>query len=304
MGRIAVIFVAAFCILTVVTSENTVADEENTDPGAALPDELNGWSWAPADSRVYDRETLYDYIDGGAELYLSYGFSRVVTRKYVRDGEPDILVDVFDMTASDNAFGVFSHSREVVDNKFGQGSQYTEGLLLFWKGRYYVSILASPETDASKRTVFDLACHIDESIAAVGPLPAVLDLLPREGLVEESVRYFRHYIWLNSHYYIADQNLLRIDDTTNAVLARYRRGESTPLLLIVRYAGGAEARKAFGEFTTRYLPELSDKAAVRIEDGTWTGCRTDGDLVTVVFDAHSEDEALGVIAAVFESTKP
>jgi hypothetical protein len=278
----------------------------SSNPDAALPDNLNGWSSAPADRDVYDRENLYDYINGGAELFLSYGFDRLASRRYARDGEPDILVDVFDMISSDNAFGVFSHSREVVESEYGQGSQYTEGLLLFWKGRYYVSILASPETDASRQTVFDLARIIDDSIASEGPLPGVLDLLPDDGLDERSVRFFRHYVWLNSHYYVADENILHIDETTDAVMAKYHHGESTPLLLIVRYPGDAEARDAYGEFTSQYLPDLAGAggSAVRIEDGTWTGCRAQGDLIAIVFNARSENETHGLIAAVLDSSKP
>jgi hypothetical protein len=281
-------------------------------PEASLPEETKGWKSLSDYHKVYDRETLYDYINGGAELYLSYGFHRLTSRRYVREGEPDIVVDVFDMGDSQNAFGVFSHSREVVESRFGQGSQYTGGLLLFWKGRYYVSVLASPETEASRDAAFDLARRIEASIREEGPLPDVIALLPREDLIEESIRFFRHYIWLNSHYYVADENILHIDDSTDAVLAKYSRrdGESGDqdrrnrgILLAVLYTDAAAAKAAYDDFARHYLPELAERTVVRIEDGTWTGCRSSGRLVVVVFNFGSEDDALHLIDAVVKTNK-
>jgi hypothetical protein len=295
---------AVLSVLVCVFAMNAVMGNSADDPTDVLPGELFGWQVLADRSTAYDRETLYDYIDGGAELYLSYDFQRVVHRTYARDGvqgNSEILVDVFDMGSSRNAFGVFSHSRETVESEFGQGSQYTAGLMLFWKGRYYVSILASPETEASKRAVYELAKRIDGAIASEGPPPAIVAILPRDGLVEESIRYFRHYIWLNSHYYVSDENLLGIDQTTEAVLATYGSGTGRRILLVVDYPDTASATAAYKSFTAGYMPELADGSAVRIEDGTWAGCRASGDVLAVVFNAPTEADANHLIDAVVES---
>ena len=38
---------------------------------ASLPENVNGWKAALPDT-VYDRDTLFSYIDGGAELYRAF----------------------------------------------------------------------------------------------------------------------------------------------------------------------------------------------------------------------------------------
>lgn len=266
---------------------------------ALLPDFVDGWEVLEED-QVFDRESLYEYIDGGAELYLSYGFHEVVNRRYANPEQPDIIVDLFDMGSSPNAFGVFTHSRETVEDDFGQGSTYTEGLLLFWKDRFYVSILASPETPELKAAVFDLARKIDSAIEREGPLPAILTLLPRESLLEESIRYFHHHIWLNAHYYIADQNILHIDENTEAVLAKYGEPDDRSILLLVMYQTEENAERAHRDFVTHYLPDLSREPVIRIEDGTWTGCRLHGELIILVFDAPTEDRVDRLMKAVQE----
>jgi hypothetical protein len=272
-------------------------------PKDILPETVDGWEVSEED-QTYNRDNLYKYINGGAELYLSYGFVDVVSRRYSRPNQPEIVVDVFNMGTSQNAFGVFSHSRETVEQTFGQGSQYTAGLLLFWKNNYYVSILANPETPESKQAVFGIARRIDEAIADEGPLPDIISILPRPELVEESIRYFHHYIWLNSHYFVADKNILHIDETCDAVLAKYGPKSSRLILLVVKYHNDKEATVGYNDFVRHYLPELSETPAVQIEDGKWTGCRKVGDLLVVVFNAPAQSDALDMMETVFKNNAP
>jgi hypothetical protein len=202
------------------------------------------------------------------------------------------------MASSEDAFGVFSHSRETIDSTFGQGSQYTKGLLLFWKDRFYVSILASPESEASKAATFELARRIDAAIPRTGPLPGNLRFLPGDSLVQGSIRYFHHYVWLNSYYFISDENILHIDENTDAVLARYGTPQHRWYVLIIEYPSDMEARLARTDFVESYLPEMDTKPLVEIEDSTWTGCRGSGSVLAVVFNAPSKEVALSCLDSV------
>lgn len=271
--------------------------QEGQHLSALLPPSIDGWTAARKDQH-YDPKNLYEYINGSAELYRSYDFTTMISRTYTRPDEPDMVVDIFDMGSSRNAFGVFTHSRESVERDFGQGSQFYEGYLLFWKGAYLVSILASPETAASKAALPVLARHIEDAIGEDGPLPDALDLLPSEGLVEESLRYFHHYIWQNAHYYLADENLFQINDTTDALLAKYDQGDGRAILLLVRYPEGDDAREAHENFIDVYLRERRDAPVVQIEDGAWTASETWDNILAVVFNAPSEASALDLIEKV------
>ncbi len=290
-------FVTTLIFLMIFLWNPKIWGESMDDFATYLPETINGWSKMETD-QVFNRENLYDYIDGGAELYLSYGFQSLLNRTYQQPDQPDIILDIFDMGSSQNAFGVFSHSREKVEHEFGQGSQYTAGLLLFWKDRYFISILASPETPESRQTVKDLAGLIASHIEKEGPLPELLGLLPRDSLIEESVRFFRHYIWLNSFYFIADQNLLHIDEHTEAVLAKYRENNGKLLLLLVNYPDTVLAKAAYQDFVKHYFLGVSDPSAVRLEDGSWTGTSLKGNLIAAVFNANSEAQVKDLIHKV------
>jgi hypothetical protein len=83
-----------------------------------IPKEINGWVAHP-EVRRYGRKTLFKYIDGGAELYLAYRFHKVYVHTYTKAEEPDIIMDIYDMSTPEDAFGVFTAEREGDDIGIG-----------------------------------------------------------------------------------------------------------------------------------------------------------------------------------------
>jgi hypothetical protein len=268
---------------------------------SALPDEVSGWKKA-APPIAYDKTNLFDYIDGGAELYISYNFQKLLAVRYKGAGDEEIVIDMFDMGNSFDAYGLFSHGREHEDGLTGQGSEYNAGLLAFWKDRFYISILAYPETEAKKAMVIGLGRKLAEAIPQEGELPLVIGLLPQPNLIPESVRYFHHYIWINSHFFIANENILLIDDETQAVLAKYRtEGKPVPLLISL-YPDEAKAAEAEKSFVRNYMKDATGSMA-QMPDGLWTGCRREGNRLSIVFNAPSEAAARSYLDMV-GSAKP
>ena len=266
------------------------------NPLSELPPKIHGWE--NGGDRTYHSENLFDYIDGGAELYLSYGFKRLYKRTYVREGQPEIIVDIFDMGSSASAFGVFSHSREEVNDDFGQGSEYHGGFLRFWKNRYYISILGTPVTAEAEKTIFALGRTIEAAITEKGPLPGIVKLLPPSNLVAESVRYFHHHVWINSYYYIADENILQIDKNTEVLLAEYRSGKSNSFLLIARYPDPESSRSAYQNFMKEYFSDADREGGIRDEKGAWSFSRLYGKTVVAVFQAKTRQGALTLLDRV------
>ncbi len=261
-----------------------------------LPDSVSGWTKA-ASPAVYTPATLSQYIDGGAELFISYNLHDALSLKYVKGEDDEITVDIFDMSASHDAFGVFAHSRETIDTAFGQGSEYAAGLLTFWKDRYYVSILAYPETAEKKEVIFQLARTIAGTIPSEGPLPPILSLLPAENLIPESVHYFHHYIWLNSFCFVSADNVLNIAPDTPAALGKYRRESGPYFLLLVRYPDERRAEAAGAQFL-RAILDGSPEGMLQTKDGRWRGCRRQGDLFGAVFNAPDVQTVKDMLAKV------
>jgi hypothetical protein len=158
--------------------------------------------------------------------------------------------------------------------------------------------MATPETKTSKAAIINLAQHIEDSIENEGKLPEILALLPQNDLIKESIRYFYHYIWLNSYYFISQENILHIEQGTEAVLAKYRENQHRILLLLVNYPDDRLAESAHNAFITRYLPDLSQKRIVQIEDGTWTGCVLVHHYFIAVFNGPNQKKGLRLLEEV------
>ncbi len=270
-------------------------EERLTD--GLVPTELSGWR-ADGEDGVYNRETLYDYINGAAEVYLAYGFRRVAARRFVKQGQPAITVDVFDMGSSEDAYGIFSFEREGGDVGIGRDSEYAAGFLRFWKGPFFVSILADRETAASRQTVMGLSKAIADKIKPDGARPKILAFLPPKDLIRTSIRFFHQKSGLDYHYFVADKNILGLNRETDAFLAQYGMDGFKAQLLLVHYPGASAAGAAFDSFLNAYMPEARESGVARTEDGKWVAAKAQGSFVAAVFDAPSMENANSLIEAI------
>jgi hypothetical protein len=149
------------------------------------------------------------------------------------------------MHESRDAFGVFTNMREKNQQQYGQGSQFVTGSIIFWKYKYFVSITCQKTTEKSKAAMNELAILIDEKINKKGNLPDIMQFLPLENMVNEGYCYFHHYIWLNAYYFISNENILNIDQSSNAVLAKYGPADKRIYALLIKYPNNDSAQKAY-----------------------------------------------------------
>jgi len=76
--------------------------------GEALPEKVMDWTKSGED-QIYDDRTIFDYIDGAAEVYRAYGMKRCFSRRYSGPEGSAMILDIFEMASPQDAFGVFTH---------------------------------------------------------------------------------------------------------------------------------------------------------------------------------------------------
>lgn len=269
-----------------------------TDIYQSLPDQVLEWKAAGKDE-IYDRGTLYDYMDGGAEVYLAFDFHRVTVRKYRREDGQELTLDIYEMGSAPEAFGIFSCDREDEEVGIGQGSEYGFGLLRFWKGSYFVTVMTGAEGDEVDRAVLELGREVARLLGPEGKEPEILKILPRKGLRKNRTSYFHSNIHLNNRFYVASENILHLDRKTECVFAEYGPAEEDPVsLLIVRYTDEDKAVVAHRNFVTNYMPGEADPGPVRMENQRWTQVAVFGDTVAIVFNAPGETTAGQILSAI------
>jgi hypothetical protein len=263
-----------------------------------LPSEIGGWRW-DNQKEQHDSRTLYGYMDGAAELYLSYGFQDLTVRRFMKPGLPPITVELYRMGSSTDACGVFTFERQDEPAGIGQGSEFGGGMLRFWKGTYFASIYAEGEGAEVESALIGIGRIVAGAIPVPGPEPELIGAVPGKefGLVEKSVRFLRSHVLLNQRFFIAHRNILNLDRTTEAVLAEYLPNRQKVHVVVVRYPAPEAAGEAYRGFMKGYLPDAGGKDRAKTADGRWTLARRRAEFILIVFGAPVESEAEGLIEA-------
>ncbi len=274
-----------FMIQTNHSNENSLKSLQ-----ANLPKNAGRW-FAQTDDRIFDEKTIFSYIDGAAEVYKAYNFRQCLSRQYAISGGPAIILDIFEMGSSEDAYGVFTHDIDGATVDIGQDGRYRPGWLSFWKSRFFVSIYMEEETTAAEQAVKELGQQVADKIAGHGPKPEILSQLPPAGLLKDRIRYLYHPIVLNYHYYISDENILSISADTNVAMAEYQLGNQAAQLLLIKYPTSEKAAQSQADFLNHYLPDADKKGVALLENGKWAVINRIGDLLAIVLEADSREYA-------------
>jgi len=110
---------------------------------------------------TYGESSLWGYINGGADLYLEYGFAELLSQDIVWESEP-FKIDVYLMNSPESAFGIFSVSRYSCkqSGKVGAFDCINPYQVQVAHGNLYLSIMAHNGTDKS----MELATKIAQAI--------------------------------------------------------------------------------------------------------------------------------------------
>jgi hypothetical protein len=268
----------------------------------ALPEKVMNWTKAEED-QFYDSQTIFDYIDGAGEVYRAYNMQRCLSRRYVTDQGPAIILDIFEMASSYDAFGVFTHDPDGEELPVGQGAVYRSGWLGFWKDRFFISLYADEETDAAIQALRELAGKVASLIKKEGPKPQILSRLPKKGLQAGSIRYFHDHPVLNRHYFVSTENILHLGRQTEALLAAYQRKERAAQILLVKYPDGDKAKEAHSDFLKHYLPDADPSGMAKLEINKWCGASVKGPLLAVVLEADSRGIATDLLGGLIGRDK-
>jgi hypothetical protein len=281
-------------IIFIFTIAGMVKGEEKgkMSPEISLPSEAGGWKWDGKEEK-YDSRTLFKYINGAAELYLAYGFQNLRVRRFEKSKQPPLVVELYEMASSEDAYGVFSYEQQDETAGTGQGSEFGGGLLRFWKGKYFVSLYAEGEGAEIESGILKMGRTVADSIPTTGSEPKLVGFIPGKdlGLVDKSIRYLKSHILLNQRFFIAQQNILNLSRKTEAVLAQYLLDKQKTQLLLIRYPNLKEAGDAYHSFIKAYFPDARGKDRLETEDRKWSAARERNEFVIIVFGAAKEVDA-------------
>jgi hypothetical protein len=222
---------------------------------------LGTWKKVDAAKRFAEAD-LYGYIDGGAELFLEYGFEQLTVQKY-RSGADEFTVEAYRMTDSPAAAGIYlmKAGKESPATGFTERHTANRYQLMFCRNRYFVIVnnLAGREALAPIEVKF--ASSIASKLPAGSPI-VELQALPRAGLVPGSARLVRGAYGLQAVYTLGDGDILLLERKLTAASGNYKSATGDYTLIVATYTDAAQAKRAFDHLQKnldRYLKVVDQK---------------------------------------------
>jgi len=204
--------------------------------------ELAGWTIADGPLE-YTHETLYEYLNGGAERYQTHGFRSLVHVRYQHGDDPlaCVTLDVYDMGGELGAFGIYSAARPAGGElrKWGAEGYRIGTVAAAYKGSIFVHGEADDDRTELVEMLDTLMLRVtDGARGSVSP-PSILASLPADHRLPGSERY-------------VPENLLGHSFLPGGVLATYEIDDRRAELFLSDLGTGDRAVDATAALRTHF----------------------------------------------------
>ena len=213
----------------------------------------------------YDASHLQDYLDGGADIYLEYGF-RALGVQFYMNKDRRIQAEIFRMKSPGAALGAFSYRRHSpADTSLHVPNALSKYGILFQKGTYFGAITnmdGSPETAGALKR---FAGIILQKIPGKTIRNNLLQKLQQKGLQPSTAMIIAGPLSMRVRWPIGKIHCFHFDKGTKAVTANYKSGRLKYTLFIVmpgKDAGFYKLADCFRNSLNAAVIEKSDKRIV------------------------------------------
>jgi hypothetical protein len=244
---------AGIACLAALAASAAIADApaRATPPGDGF---RPGWKRS-GPSRTFVGKDLFNHIDGAAELFLEFGFARLLVQSY-GDGASELTASVCEMQSATAALGIYlmKMGKETPFSEIAARNSSVDAQLTILKGRHFIQIDNFSDKPAPRATAVSLAKALLAPLADEEPV-AILDRLPAENRVAGSERLIRGPYGLQPYFTFGEGDILQLGGEIFAALAEFMAADGTIFRrMIVPYRDEASAAAALESLRTNLDP--------------------------------------------------
>jgi hypothetical protein len=199
------------------------------------------------DYPVYTADNLWDFINGAADVYLSYGFEDVHIAEY-KKGKDVIKLEIYRHKDETQAFGIYSSERSPSFDFINVGAQgyKADASLNFFKGKYYVKIRAFSKSEKVLQAIDALALKVANMLQGESAMPPTLKEFPDAGKKKNEETYIKESVL--GHAFLS-----------GAFKALYETGNSQFSIFLFRKTSAEEVAKTVNAFLKSASMEANDQ---------------------------------------------
>ncbi|MBN1212643.1 MAG: hypothetical protein JXA92_08705 [candidate division Zixibacteria bacterium] len=252
--------VRVICLLLLVLQAISLAESPDAP---VLPADGFEAGWERAEqTRVFHKNDLYGHIDGGAELFLEFGFEKLLVQKY-KNSPDEIDLEIYEMTEPAAALGIYlmKCGRETPLENIparNTGNAYQTTVV---KNNFFIQVNSFSGDEKFLPVMGKLARQTLKSIAESEPF-TLFDLLPKENLVPGSELLLRGQYALQPIYTFGAGDIFQLKGEIFGISGSYRIDSVESFtLIIIPYPDNKAAASAFNHVLNNLDPylEITDK---------------------------------------------
>lgn len=214
-------FLIVFSLVITMDCGKSTQTEKN-DPSDFLVDLfIKGEIQRISESRSYIGSSLYEYINGGAELYHKYEFTEVATADYKKDSL-ELVIDIYKFADPEGSFGLYSMLRPANPNYIDVGVEgySSSSSLEFTKGEYIIRIMSYVMSEESQLLMEKIAGELEKDILNKQEYPKMFTLFVNNNTVAYTKKiYSQSFLGYNFLTDVYKQDCIITNDTFHVFLA-------------------------------------------------------------------------------------
>jgi hypothetical protein len=206
---------------------------------------FKGWK-KHDETRYFVKSNLFDYIDGGADLFLEFGFAELIVQHY-SDGQNELGLEMYRMESPEAALGIYLMKRGQESPHPDVPARNSADRLQFaiLKNSYFILINNFEGVDSLIPVMVELAREILGTIQEGNEIE-ILTILPKDNLIEGSELIIRGPVALLPIYTFGDADILQLKGKIFGAVGDYKDSEGHVYTqIVIPYPTQESARDAY-----------------------------------------------------------
>lgn len=199
-----------FVFISVFFSIQLLAQKEILQELLPSINELKGFE-LKTEPEYYQGDDLFYLINGGADIYLEYGFKDVISGSYENETGVSFKAEIYQMLNDSAAYGIFSFNRndKTIYHDIGDESIRQDDFLIFIKGRFYVVFTTQSNREEQIVNLLAKARLTEAHIKGSGNVPVLVS--EYESLAPNAI-YLRGNLALSNIYLFDFTDIFQFSD--------------------------------------------------------------------------------------------
>lgn len=195
---------------------------------------------------VFQKVDLFNYIDGGAEIFIEFGFAKVTVQSYAK-AELNLTLEVYEMESAESALGIYllKAGRETPIKGVATRNTGDRFQITLLRDKWFVHINNADGLPDAVPAMTLMAGRLLTVLGEGRPV-TLLEALRQRDLVPGTERLFRGPYALQSLYTLGPGDILLQKAKVFGLAADYRNPEGGTLTrILVSYDNIPSAQEAF-----------------------------------------------------------